>query len=152
MSHHIIEAMDLHYVYPDGTLGLDGVSFRITHGESVALVGENGSGKSTLLLHMNGCLTATQGEIRIGDYAVTEKNINTVRRSVGMVFQNSDDQLFMPTVFEDVAFGPLNLGLEKEEVKLKVTQALETAVAEYQLITFQLDVQSTPLTGVTIGG
>ena len=121
----------MHYAYPDGTAGLDGVSFRITHGESVALVGENGAGKSTLLLHMNGYLSATQGEIRIGDYPVYSKSLDAVRRTVGMVFQNSDDQLFMPTVFDDVAFGPMNLGIEKEEIKRKVAQALETVGAAH---------------------
>ncbi len=126
MSHHIVEAADLHYTYPDGTVGLKGVSFRISHGESVALVGENGAGKSTLLLHLNGYLSASQGTIRIGDYPLTRKNLNAVRRSVGMVFQNPDDQLFMPTVFDDVAFGPLNLGLTKDEVGRVVAQALET--------------------------
>ena len=131
MSHHIVEASNLHYVYPDGTVGLNGISFRITHGESVALVGENGAGKSTLLLHMNGYLAATQGEIRVGDYPVSSKNLDAVRRSVGMVFQNSDDQLFMPTVFDDVAFGPMNLGLGKEDVEHKVVQALETVGAAH---------------------
>ncbi|MEJ2041193.1 MAG: ABC transporter ATP-binding protein [Desulfosarcinaceae bacterium] len=126
MSHHTIEAKDLHYVYPDGTKGLDGVSFHIGHGESVALVGANGAGKSTLLMHLNGCLTATRGVMRIGDYPVTAKNLKAVRRSVGMVFQDPDDQLFMPTVFDDVAFGPLNLGLPVAEVEQKVMQALET--------------------------
>ncbi len=131
MSHHIVEAVDLHYTYPDGTVGLNGVSFRITHGESVALIGENGAGKSTLLLHMNGYLTASQGKMRVGDYLVSTTSLNTVRRSVGMVFQNSDDQLFMPTVFEDVAFGPMNLGLEKEDLERKVMQALETVGAAH---------------------
>lgn len=125
MSHHIVEAIGLHYIYPDGTRGLNGVSFRICHGESVALVGENGAGKSTLLLHLNGYLSATQGQLRIGEYPLTADNLNAVRRSVGMVFQNPDDQLFMPTVFDDVAFGPLNLGLGKVEVESKVMQALE---------------------------
>jgi cobalt/nickel transport system ATP-binding protein len=129
MSHHIVEATDLHYIYPDGTIGLNGVSFHITHGESVALIGENGAGKSTLLLHMNGYLSATKGGIRIGDYLVSPSSLKTVRRSVGMVFQNSDDQLFMPTVFEDVAFGPMNFGLENEELEHKVMQALETVGA-----------------------
>src|SRR4030042_6106684 len=131
MSHHIVEAIDLHYTYPDGTVGLNGVSFRITHGESVALIGENGAGKSTLLLHMNGYLSATRGGIRIGDYLVSQSSLNTVRRSVGMVFQNSYDQLFMPTVFEDVAFGPMNLGLEMDELERKVMQALETVGAAH---------------------
>ncbi|MBU1044491.1 MAG: energy-coupling factor ABC transporter ATP-binding protein [Candidatus Omnitrophica bacterium] len=129
MSHHIVEASDLYYTYPDGTMGLNGISFRITHGESVALVGENGAGKSTLLLHLNGYLSAAQGTIRIGDYPVAKKNLDSVRRCVGMVFQNSDDQLFMPTVFDDVAFGPLNLGLEKQDIEQKVVQALETVNA-----------------------
>lgn len=126
MSHHIVEAIDLHYTYPDGTSGIKGVSFRISHGESVALVGENGAGKSTLLLHLNGYLSASQGTLRIGDHLLTKKNLNAARRSVGMVFQNPDDQLFMPTVFDDVAFGPLNLGLAKDEVERAVERALET--------------------------
>jgi len=129
MSHHIVAATDVHYTYPDGTTGLKGVSFRISHGESVAIVGENGAGKSTLLLHLNGYLSATTGEIRIGEYPITEKNLNTVRRTVGMVFQNPDDQLFMPTVFDDVAFGPLNLGLTQAEVEQQVAKALLTVGA-----------------------
>ncbi len=126
MSHHIVEAQDLQYTYPDGTVGLQGVSFRILHGESVALVGANGAGKSTLLLHLNGFLRAGNGNLRIGDYPLTPQNVMAVRRSVGMVFQDPDDQLFMPTVFDDVAFGPLNLGLPEAEVERRVQQALET--------------------------
>jgi cobalt/nickel transport system ATP-binding protein len=126
MSHHIVEAVDLHHTYPDKTVALDGVSFHISHGESVALVGENGAGKSTLLLHLNGYLAATRGQVRIGDYPLTPQNLQAVRRTVGMVFQNPDDQLFMSTVFDDVAFGPLNLGLSKDEVERKVSGALET--------------------------
>lgn len=124
MSHHIIEAKDLHFNYPDGNIGLEGVSFRICHGESVALVGENGAGKSTLLLHLNGCLRAASGVLRVGDFLLGPHNLNVVRRTVGMVFQNPDDQLFMPTVFDDVAFGPLNLGLTQSEVEAKVKEAL----------------------------
>ena len=120
MSHHTIDAKDLHYIYPDGTIGLNGISVHIGHGESVALVGANGAGKSTLLMHLNGCLAATQGELNIGGYPVTSKNLKIVRRSMGMVFQDPDDQLFMPTVFDDVAFGPLNLGFPAAEVELKV--------------------------------
>lgn len=129
MSHHIVEAIDLRYAYPDGTVGLNGVSFRITHGESVALVGENGAGKSTLLLHLNGFLKASQGDVRIGGSALTPNSLPAVRRAVGMVFQNPDDQLFMPTVFDDVAFGPLNLGLTEAEAELRAIQALETVGA-----------------------
>lgn len=131
MSHHIIEARDLHFTYPDGTVGLDGVSFRISHGESVALVGENGAGKSTLLLHLNGSLSAAQGIVRIGDALLTQKSLNVVRRTVGMVFQNPDDQLFMPTVFDDVAFGPINLGFTQDEVTGKVAEALKTVGVEH---------------------
>ena len=125
MSHHIVEGRDLEYVYPDGTCGIKGVSFRITHGESVAIVGENGAGKSTLLLHLNGYFIPTKGTVRIGDNFLTKKTLSAVRRSVGMVFEDPDDQLFMPTVFDDVAFGPLNLGLPVEEVKERVANALE---------------------------
>lgn len=126
MSHHIIEAEDLHYRYPDKTLALDGINFSITHGESVAIVGENGAGKSTLLMHLNGTLLPTSGEIRIGHVPVNKRNLNTIRQSVGMVFQNPDDQLFMSTAFDDVAFGPLNLGFSDEEIKIRVDEALAT--------------------------
>ena len=125
MSHHIVEAKDLRFVYPDGTAGLDGVSFRITHGQSVAFVGANGAGKSTLLLHMNGCLLGSGGQLVIGDCPVGKTTLSTVRRSVGMVFQDPDDQLFMPTVYDDVAFGPLNLGMTPEQVEPIVTQTLQ---------------------------
>ncbi|MCP3940470.1 MAG: ABC transporter ATP-binding protein [Desulfobacteraceae bacterium] len=131
MSHHIVQADNLNYTYPDGTIGINNISFKITHGESVALVGANGAGKSTLLLHLNGCLISTQGEISIGDYPLNKKNIKAVRRSVGMVFQNPDDQLFMPTVFDDVAFGPINLGLPENQVEQRVTHALETVGATH---------------------
>jgi len=124
MSHHIVETENLEYAYPDGTAALRGVSFRITHGESVALIGANGAGKSTLLLHLNGCLAPTKGSVRIGDFPVTRKTLPAIRRSVGMVFQDADDQLFMPTVYEDVAFGPLNLGLPPEEVEKRVMDVL----------------------------
>jgi cobalt/nickel transport system ATP-binding protein len=126
MSHHIVEARDLHYAYPDGTPALRGVGFRIHHGESVAVVGANGAGKSTLLLLLNGLLFAASGEVRVGDLPVSPRTRAQVHRSVGFVFQDPDDQLFMPTVFEDVAFGPLNLGLGPEEVRARVAAALET--------------------------
>ena len=124
MSHHIVEVRDLSYQYPDGTSALRGISFRITHGESVAVVGSNGAGKSTLLLHLTGALKPASGEIRIGDFPVTAKTLPAIRRTVGMVFQDPDDQLFMPTVTDDVAFGPLNLGLPAEEVRNRVREAL----------------------------
>jgi cobalt/nickel transport system ATP-binding protein len=125
MSHHIVEVTNLRHVYPDGTEALRSVSFRITHGESVAIIGANGAGKSTLLLHLNGHLIPTEGSIRIGDFPLTRATLPEIRRTVGMVFQNPDDQLFMPTVYDDVAFGPLNLGFPREEVEQRVQDALE---------------------------
>jgi cobalt/nickel transport system ATP-binding protein len=124
MSHHIIEVDDLSYSYPDGNQVLKGISFRITHGEKVALVGANGAGKSTLLLQFNGCLLPEAGRVRIGEMPVTRKTLKHVRRTVGLIFQDPDDQLFMPLVYDDVAFGPLNLGLSPEEVDRQVMQAL----------------------------
>jgi cobalt/nickel transport system ATP-binding protein len=125
MSHHKVEVKNLRYVYPDGTVALHDVSFRIHHGESVAIVGANGAGKSTLLLHLNGYLSATSGEIVIGGTQLVKRNLTEIRRTVGMVFQDPDDQLFMPTVFDDIAFGPLNMGLAAAEVESRVTEALE---------------------------
>ncbi|WP_425059146.1 Cobalt import ATP-binding protein CbiO [Sporomusa carbonis] len=129
MSHHIVELKNVKFTYPDQTEALRGLSVRITHGESVAIVGANGSGKTTLLSHLIGVLFPTEGTINIGGYPVTKQTLPHVRRSVGMVFQNSDDQLFMPTVYDDVAFGPLNLGLPPEEVDARVTAALTTVGA-----------------------
>lgn len=126
MSHHIVEVKELGFSYPDSTQALFGISFKITHGESVAIVGANGAGKSTLLLHLNGYLTPTSGQIRIGDFPLTKETLQKVRRTVGMVFQDPDDQLFMSTVYDDVAFGPLNLGLPVDEVHSRVKTALET--------------------------
>ena len=124
MSHHIVELRDLFFAYTDGTEALKGVSFRVEHGGAVALVGANGAGKSTLLLHLNGYLPSTRGEVRIGDTALTRETAPMARRAVGMVFQDPDDQLFMPTVAEDVAFGPLNAGLPADQVELRVAAAL----------------------------
>ena len=129
MSHHLVEVKDLQYTYPDGTRVLRGVSFRITHGEAVAIIGANGAGKSTLLLQLNGCLLPQAGAVRIGDFPLNKKTLPYVRRTVGMVFQDPDDQLFMPLVYDDVAFGPLNLGLPLEEVEARVVSALATVGA-----------------------
>jgi cobalt/nickel transport system ATP-binding protein len=126
MSHHIVEVKELEFSYPDSTHALLGISFTIRHGESVAIVGANGAGKSTLLLHLNGYLTPTVGQVRIGDFPLTRETLQEVRRTVGMVFQDPDDQLFMSTVYDDVAFGPLNLGLPIDEVDTRVQKALET--------------------------
>lgn len=124
MSHHVVEVKDLHFAYPDGTKALRGVSFRIAHGESVAIIGGNGAGKSTLLQHLNGYLMPQHGEVQIGEVVLTRATAATIRRSVGAVFQDADDQLFMSTVFEDVAFGPLNLGLSAAEVEQRCEAAL----------------------------
>lgn len=131
MSHHLVEVRDLRFAYPDGTEALSGVSLRVHHGESVAIVGANGAGKSTLLLHLNGCLAPRQGMVRVGDIPLTEKTLADVRRTVGMVFQDPDDQLFMPTVYDDVAFGPLNMGLPFEDVDARVGSALATVGASH---------------------
>ncbi|HPM76692.1 MAG TPA: ABC transporter ATP-binding protein [bacterium] len=131
MSHHLVEARELHFTYPDGTPALRGVSFRITHGEAVALVGANGAGKSTLLQHLTGCLLPAAGSLLIGDVYLDKKTRPVIRRTVGMVFQDPDDQLFMPTVGEDVAFGPLNLGLPPAEAQRRVREALAAVGAEH---------------------
>lgn len=125
MSHHSIEVEALGFAYPDGTTALRGVSFRVGHGESIAIVGANGAGKSTLLMHINGFLSPTQGSVGIGGLPVNKDRLTDVRKTVGMVFQDPDDQLFMPTVFEDVAFGPMNLGLAPDDVEKRVTAALD---------------------------
>jgi len=125
MSHHIVEFSNVFFRYPDGTQALRGINFRITHGESVGVVGANGAGKSTLLQHMNGYLMPTSGTVTIGDLPLTKGTRQEIRRKVGMVFQHPDDQLFMPTVFDDVAFGPLNLGMDEASVRERVLMALE---------------------------
>jgi cobalt/nickel transport system ATP-binding protein len=124
MSHHFVEFKNVCFRYPDGTEAIRGISFRITHGESVGIVGANGAGKSTLLLHMNGYLLPTSGTITIGDVHLQKGTAQEIRKRIGVVFQNPDDQLFMPTVFDDVAFGPLNLGLDEQCVRERVHDVL----------------------------
>ncbi len=123
-----IEITNLKYRYHDGTEALRGVSFRVAPGECVALLGPNGSGKSTVLLHLNGILPekpGTDGAVKILGEPVTAKNLEIIRRQVGMVFQDPDDQLFCPTVQEDVAFGPQQLGLAEAETAARVKKSLE---------------------------
>ena len=112
------------FAYPDGQQALHGVSLHIAPGEKVALVGPNGAGKSTLMLHLNGLLTG-EGALEVAGLPVIKKHLPVIRSKVGMVFQNPDDQLFSPTVFEDVAFGPLHMGLPEPEVRQRVAIALE---------------------------
>ncbi|PKM48007.1 MAG: cobalt ABC transporter ATP-binding protein [Firmicutes bacterium HGW-Firmicutes-8] len=125
MSHHMTEVKDLHYVYPDGHKAVNGISFKIHHGESVGIIGANGAGKSTLLMLLMGVLFPCQGEVLVGEVLVTKKTLPGIRQRMGMVFQDPDDQLFMTTVYDDVAFGPRNYNLEEKEVEKRVLQALE---------------------------
>lgn len=129
MSHHLVEARALSYAYPDGTPALRDVSFSITHGEAVGVVGANGAGKSTLLLHLAGLLDSDA--VRIADSAVTTGTRAQIHRTVGTVFQDADDQLFMPTVFDDVAFGPRNMALPIEEIERRAHAALDTVGASH---------------------
>lgn len=121
--HHTIDVKNLHFSYPDGQCALRGVEMYIAPGEKVALVGPNGSGKSTLLLHLNGILRG-EGEVLVGGQQISDKTLGAVRAAVGLVFQDPDDQLFSPTVFDDVAFGPLYMGLSEDEVKQRVANSL----------------------------
>jgi cobalt/nickel transport system ATP-binding protein len=129
-----LEISDLHYSYPDGHEALQGVDLRIEAGERVALLGPNGAGKTTLVLHLNGILPAStagarssRGTVTVGDKKIEPRDragLAEIRRRVGLVFQDPDDQLFLPTVGEDVAFGPANLGLRGEELATRVDSAL----------------------------
>ncbi|MHC1681477.1 MAG: energy-coupling factor ABC transporter ATP-binding protein [Clostridiaceae bacterium] len=126
MSHHFIDCRELHYSYPCGKKALNGITFKINHGESVAIVGANGAGKSTLMNLILGIEFPEKGEINIGDIPLSKKTLSLIRQRVGLVFQNADDQLFMPTVYDDVAFGPRNLKLDEKEVHRRTIKALET--------------------------
>ncbi len=117
MHHNPIEIDDLSHTYADGTQALSHISLAIAAGERVALVGANGSGKSTLLLHLNGILWPQSGRITVGEYLMEKEHLAAIRNFVGLVFQNPDDQLFMPTVWEDVTFGPMNQGLKDKELR-----------------------------------
>lgn len=122
--HHSIEIDNLRFSYPDGHAALNGVSLHIEPCEKVALVGPNGAGKSTLILHLNGILEGQSGVLRVAGLPVIKANFGKVRARVGLVFQNPDDQLFSPTVYEDVAFGPLYQGLAMDQVRQRVEEAL----------------------------
>jgi cobalt/nickel transport system ATP-binding protein len=119
----LIEIRNLHFRYPDGTKVLSGIDFQLYEGETVAVLGPNGSGKTTFLLHLNGLLQG-EGEVRICGMPVSKDNLAAIRRKVGIVFQDPNEQLFMPTVLEDVAFGPLNLGMAPPQGLERARQAL----------------------------
>jgi cobalt/nickel transport system ATP-binding protein len=123
MHNSAIEVASLSFAYPDGRRALSGVDLRVAQGEKVAVVGPNGAGKSTLFLHLNGILRG-EGRVCVAGIELTDKAVRVVRARVGLVFQDPDDQLFSPTVFEDVAFGPLHLGYPPDEVRARVTRAL----------------------------
>ncbi len=125
-----IEVSNLSFRYADGTAALEGVSFAVGEGECIGLIGPNGAGKSTLLLHLNGLLPETwdgNGSVAVGGVRVGPDTLFEVRRRVGLLFQDPNDQLFCPTVWEDVAFGPQQLGLADGEVRERVGRALATA-------------------------
>ncbi|WP_205324282.1 energy-coupling factor ABC transporter ATP-binding protein [Glycomyces sp. YM15] len=119
-----LDIKGLQHVYPDGHRALDGVDLQVHEGERVAVLGPNGAGKTTLMLHLAGLLTATEGEVSVADVKVAKQTLAEVRRRVGIVFQSPDDQLFMPTVADDVGFGPANLGLRGPELAERVRAAL----------------------------
>jgi cobalt/nickel transport system ATP-binding protein len=120
-----IEIENFSYKYPDGTAALDDINLTIEHGQSIALIGPNGAGKSTLLLAMAGFVTGT-GKVLVDGLQINRKNLKKIRSTLGSCLEDPDDQLFMPTLFDDVAFGPLNMGLDAEQVKERVANVLKT--------------------------
>jgi cobalt/nickel transport system ATP-binding protein len=132
MSTPVLDVRGLAFAYPDGNQALYGVDLHVHRGERVALLGPNGAGKTTLVLHLNGILTGGAGSVAVSGLPVEKANLQEIRRRVGIVFQDPDDQLFMPTVREDVAFGPANLGLRGDALDAVVLRALEqVGMADY---------------------
>jgi len=125
MTESALEVHELAFAYPDGSQALYGVDLTIQEGERVALLGPNGAGKTTLVMHLNGIHATQHGSVEVGGLPVTKEHLREIRRRVGIVFQDPDDQLFMPTVREDVAFGPANLGIRGDELDARVLAALE---------------------------
>lgn len=121
----ILRVRGLTFRYPDGTEALRGVNLEVSAGERVAVLGANGAGKTTLLLALIGILPTREGTVQVGDVELSDTTVTELRRRIGIVFQDPDDQLFMPTVARDVAFGPANLGLPAEEVERRTVAALE---------------------------
>jgi len=132
MSGPILEALDLHYAYPDGTRALQGVTASVPEGARLAVVGPNGAGKTTLFLHFIGILKPSRGAVRFAGREIRydRKSLADLRRRVGVVFQDPDTQLFSASVFEEVSFGPTNLGLSPEEVRRRVREALKATDTE----------------------
>jgi len=128
---HLVETRDLTYIYPGNVKGLDSVNFIAERNARIAVIGANGAGKSTLFKHFNGILRPTSGTVLIHGEPVSNQNIREVRKLVGLVFQNADDQIFSPTVEQDVAFGPMNLGLDQETVSHRVEEALTMVGIEH---------------------
>ncbi|MPZ94553.1 MAG: ATP-binding cassette domain-containing protein [Propionibacteriales bacterium] len=124
MSTPVLDVQGLAFAYADGHQALFGVNLHVHRGEHVALLGPNGAGKTTLVLHLNGILTPGRGSVRVAGLEVAAPHLQEIRRRVGVVFQDPDDQLFMPTVRDDVAFGPANLGLRGSELDARVAEAL----------------------------
>lgn len=125
MAEKIVQIEGLSFTYPDGHHALNNINLAVERGESVAFIGPNGAGKSTLLLHLNGILRSKNGAVKVLGHAVAENYLRLIRSQVGLVFQDPEDQLFSPTVFDDVAFGPINMGCSEEEVRQRVRLALQ---------------------------
>jgi cobalt/nickel transport system ATP-binding protein len=125
MSSPVLDVRGLAYAYSDGHQALYGVDLHVHRGERVALLGPNGAGKTTLVLHLNGILAPGRGTVDVCGLPVSRPNLQEIRRRVGVVFQDPDDQLFMPTVRDDVAFGPANLGIRGDELEARVADALD---------------------------
>ncbi len=122
---HVLEARDLHHVYHGGVHALKGVNFKAERGEIVALIGPNGAGKTTLLKHFNGLLFPTSGKVYVRGIEVRKENLREIRKEIGFLFQNPDDQIIAPTVEQDVAFGPMNFGMDEEMIVHNVRESLE---------------------------
>ena len=125
-ANRALELCGVVYAYPDGTRALDGVDLTVASGERVALLGPNGAGKSTLMLHVNGVLRSSGGSIAVGGTTLDDASLRAIRQRVGLVFQDPDDQLFMTTVYDDVAFGPLNMGMSRDGADARVHEALHS--------------------------
>ena len=128
----IVKIDHLSFRYPDDRQALCDVSLTISDGETVGVIGPNGAGKSTLLLHLNGILQSN-GQVKVFGMPIERKNLKSIRSKVGLVFQDPNDQLFSPTVFDDIAFGPINMGLTEGDVRQRVAQALSwVGMADYE--------------------